>query len=333
MASNSSWSFSGSESLSKLVIILLVGLMVITEGCARQDVSHILQRGAASAPSATRLLAVYEPWFGSADHRDVGYSTQDPQVLRRQIDEARNMGISAFVVDWYGDRRPFLDKSFALLQEVAAQKQFLVSLMYDETEDNNGEATDDAIAAFDYAYNQYIGPEAPHRGSYLLYNGRPVIFIFPKRGRTDWNKVRAHVNTWPQPPILLYKDDPSAEFPDAFDGAYPWIHPGAKGWTADGSDWGKDYLQHFYQNMKDKYPNKIAVGAAWPGFDDRHAPWGLNRYMDARCGLTFQQSMQLFHASYQPEEPPPFLLIETWNDYEEGTAVERLNFTDCKRST
>jgi hypothetical protein len=332
MASNSSWSFSGSESLSKLVIILLVGLMVITEGCARQDVSHILQRGAA-APSATRLLAVYEPWFGSADHRDVGYSTQDPQVLRRQIDEARNMGISAFVVDWYGDRRPFLDKSFALLQQVAAEKQFLVSLMYDETEDNNGEATDDAIAAFDYAYNQYIGPEAPHRGSYLLYNGRPVIFIFPKRGRTDWNKVRAHVNTWPQPPILLYKDDPSAEFPDAFDGAYPWIHPGAKGWTADGSDWGKDYLQHFYQNMKDKYPNKIAVGAAWPGFDDRHAPWGLNRYMDARCGLTFQQSMQLFHASYQPEEPPPFLLIETWNDYEEGTAVERLNFTDCKRST
>jgi hypothetical protein len=25
----------------------------------------------------------------------------------------------------------------------------------------------------------------------------------------------------------------------------------------------------------------------------------------------------------------PFLLIETWNDYEEGTAVERASFTNC----
>lgn len=318
--------------MSKLVVILLVGLVIITDGCARQDFPHLLQRDAVSAQSATRLLAVYEPWFGSPDHRDVGYSSQDSAVLQHQIDEARNMGIAAFVVDWYGERRPFLDKSFALLQQVAEEKKFQVALMYDETEDDNGQGTDDAIAAFDQAYKQYIGPDAPHRGSYLLYNGRPVIFIFPKRGRTDWNQVRAHVNSWPQSPVLLYKDDPTAQFRNAFEGAYPWIHPGPKGWSADGSDWGRDYLDQFYRNMKDHYPDKIVVGAAWPGFDDRHAPWGLNRHMDAQCGQTFQEGMRLFHEAFESGNQPPFLLIETWNDYEEGTAVERLNFANCKRS-
>jgi len=313
------------------MLVLLVVLVVITDGCTRQEPKHLLQKSSLAGQSATRMLAVYEPWFGGADHRDVGYSSQDPQVLGHQIDEARNMGISAFVVDWYGDRRPYLDKSFALLQQVAEQKHFLVALMYDESEEDIGQSTDEAIIALDKAYRDYIGPHAPHRGSYLLYNGRPVIFVFPKSGHTDWNAVRQHVNGWQQPPVLFYKDDLSAQFRDAFDGVYPWIHPGSKGWTADGSDWGKDYLEKFYQNMKEKYSDKIAVGAAWPGFDDRQAPWTLNRFMDPQCGKTFQDGLQLFHESYVDGDAPAFLLIETWNDYEEGTAIERLNFANCKR--
>ena len=201
--------------MSKLVLALLVGIVVITDGCARQEPKHLLQKSALAGQTATRMLAVYEPWFGGPDHRDVGYSSQDPQVLGRQIDAARNMGISAFVVDWYGDRSPYLDKSFALLQQVAEQKHFLVALMYDESEEDVGQSTDEAMNAFDKAYRDYIGPEAPHRGAYLLYKGKPVIFIFPKSGHTDWNQLRQHVNAWQPPPLLFYKDDPSSQFRDA----------------------------------------------------------------------------------------------------------------------
>ena len=62
-----------------------------------------------------KILADYQPWFGDPDHIDVGYNSQDPNVLRKQIENARNMGIYAFAVDWYGSRRPFLDRSTALL--------------------------------------------------------------------------------------------------------------------------------------------------------------------------------------------------------------------------
>jgi hypothetical protein len=315
--------------LSKAIVALLLGCVAITNSCARKDAQRITQHHPRAPQGSPKVLAVYMPWFGDGSHMDVGYSSHDPQVLRRQIDEARNMGISGFVVDWYGDRRPFLDKSFALLEQVANEKHFHVALMYDETEDDNGEATEDAIRALTQAYQVYIGPKARARNAYLTYDGRPVIFVFPKHGHTNWNRVREQVNKWPSPPLLLYKDEPPAEFASNFDGYYAWVHPGSKGWAADGSNWGEPYLDDFYRNMKKKHPDKIVVGAAWPGFDDSHARWGLNRHMDSRCGKTLEDTMRLPRNYYDDSDPLPFLVIETWNDYEEGTAIEHRRFENC----
>jgi hypothetical protein len=68
-------------------------------------------------------------------------------------------------------------------------------------------------------------------------------------------------------------------------------------------------------------PDKIAVGTAWPGFDDTKASWGLDRHIDERCGKTFEDTLHLFHF-YNQVKPMPFLMVATWNDYEEGTAIE-----------
>ena len=75
--------------------------------------------------------------------------------------------------------------------------------------------------------------------------------------------------------------------------------------------------------MKSKYPDKIAVGAAWPGFDDSRAAWTLNRHMSARCGKTFEDSFAFSAAITTASNRFPSYIIVTWNDYEEGTAIER----------
>jgi hypothetical protein len=302
---------------------MLVLGVVLLDGCASHDVHQIMRQNFQSPNHSPQVLAVYMPWFGDASHMNVGYSSQDPAQLQRQIDQARNMGISGFVVDWYGNRSPYLDKSFATLERVADEKHFQVALMYDETENNNGQATGDTLDALDKAYKAYIGPDAPARNAYLTYQGRPVIFIFPKQGHTNWDRVRDEVKGWTAPPLLIYKDVPPEEYAADFDGYYPWVHPGKAGWSADGSDWGQQYLDAFYQRTKEKYPKAITVGAAWPGFDDSRAKWGLNRYMNPRCGKTFEETLQLFRSYYNQSESVPFLMVETWNDYEEGTAVER----------
>ena len=124
---------------------------------------HAMRQNPQAPNSWPKLLAVYMPWFGDHVHKDVGYTSYDPAVLRHQIQQARHMGISGFIVDWYGENSPFSDHNFALLQEAADENHFQVALLYNEPEDEDSQATDDAIAAFDKAYKSYIGPSAPHR--------------------------------------------------------------------------------------------------------------------------------------------------------------------------
>ncbi len=281
-----------------------------------------LRETAPPAGSPTQILAVYEPWFGHPQHINVGYSSQDPLALKRQIEQAKKLGISGFVVDWYGDREPYLDKSYALLQSVAVEEHFTVGMMYDESDKESEVATDDALVALDSFHEKYLAPEARGSQAYLRYQGRPVIFIFPKGGHTDWNRVRAETDKWNPRPLLIYEYR-STPFTPAFDGFYAWINPGEKGWAPDGSNWGEDYLRAFYQTMRTKYPDKIAVGAAWPGFDDRQASWSLGRRISRRCGETLTDTMKLYRENSPADNPLPFLLIATWNDYEEGSAIER----------
>jgi hypothetical protein len=301
------------------LILVTIAVLAFTSGCHRAGAYRALSQAVESPVQGATVVAVYVPWFGDPEHITVGYRTNDPAVLRRQMAKAKDLGVQAFAVDWYGDRRPFLDHTYALMQQVASQNHFRVALMYDETEEDTGHATEESLAAMAKAYEAYLHPGAPGRNAYLEYNGRPVIFIFPKRGRTDWNRVRAQVNNWPVPPLLLYKDDPPLQYANAFDGNYAWVHP-SREWRADGSDWGKEYLEGFYKKMQSR-PDKISVGTAWPGFDDTKASWSLDRHIAERCGKTFEDTLHIFH-SYNQLNPMPFLMIATWNDYEEGTAIE-----------
>ncbi len=305
-----------------------MALFMMASGCTTPGAHHILQQNVLAPGLYPKLLAVYMPWFGDHTHMDVGYSSQDPAVLRKQIQQARQMGISAFVVDWYGESNPYSDHNFALLQQVASESHFQVALLYNEAADEDSQATDDAIAALDKAYASYLGPAAKYRDAYLTYNGSPMIFIFPKSGHVDWNQVRQHCNTWDRPPLLIYKDQPQAQYANDFAGSYAWVQPGPGGWAPDGSNWGEAYLEDFYKTMQ-KHPDKIAVGGAWPGFDDSAAKWGLNRHMQSACGKTLDETLNFYQRYYDSSKPLPFLLIETWNDYEEGTAIERRSATDC----
>lgn len=267
------------------------------------------------------MIAVYEAWFGHPRHVSVGYSSQDPSVIKSQIHHAQALGISAFVVDWYGDREPFIDRGYALIQKLAAKSKFHVAMMYDEPNEEIG-ATDEAIADFTMFHDAYLSSNSPGHEAYLTYRGRPLIFIFPKGGHTDWSKVRALVGKWTPAPLLLYENLPGRDA-SAFDGFYAWVNPGDKGWQPSGSDWGGQYLREFYETMRDKYPDRMIVGGAWAAFNDSRASWGLNRHISSRCGQTFTDTFTFWRKDFPPDDPIPFIMIETWNDYEEGTAIER----------
>jgi hypothetical protein len=293
-------------------------LAFLLHGCLGSSPSPRLQY-TAKGPSP-ELLALYEGWFGEPNHLNVGYSSHDPHTIRDQIRKAKDMGISAFVVDWYGDRDPFVDQTYALVEKQAAKNKFHVAVMYDESDATDG-ATDAAIADLTMFHDSYLTTK-DGRNAYLTYEGRPVIFVWPHGDAVDWDKVRGAVNKWNPAPWLIDENLPGKYAKD-FDGFYPWVQPGPKGWTANGSHWGQEYLSSFYQTMAQKFPGKIIVGGAWAQFNDSKASWGLNRHIAARCGQTFRQTLNLWKGYVPAGQVIPFVMVETWNDWEEGTAIEK----------
>src|SRR6266496_3197204 len=130
-AQKDAWRFTVSK---RLLGVAIVCFMVGT-GCTTPGMHRPMQDNLQAPNAWPKLLAVYMPWFGDRDHIKVGYASYDTAVLRRQIEEARHAGISAFVVDWYGPSRAFTDHNFALLQTAADEAQFQVALLYNEPED------------------------------------------------------------------------------------------------------------------------------------------------------------------------------------------------------
>jgi len=292
-------------------------LFLLFHGCGATRAVELTHKAVGNAP---QTLAVYEAWFGHPKHISVGYSTNNPETVRTQMRKAKSLGITGFVVDWYGNREPFIDQSYAVIQKAAAKEKFTVALMYEEGDTDEG-ATDQVIADLTAFHDNYLLPNSPGHEAYLTYKGRPVIFVFPKGNHTDWAQVRTAVNKWSSPPWLMQENLPGPH-PEAFDGFYPWVNPGPDGWAADGSHWGERYLRDFYKNMAEKYSDKIVVGGAWPQFDDSRAAWSLNRHISARCGQTYRDALELWKEYFPTGQVIPFMLVQTWNDYEEGSQIE-----------
>src|SRR5208283_822987 len=110
--------------INRYRVISALVFLALPQACAHPGLRQELRQNvptAANGETAPQILAVYEPWFGHPRHISVGYSSHDPVVIRKQIDQAKALGISGFVVDWYGDREPFNDRTYAMMQTIAVE--------------------------------------------------------------------------------------------------------------------------------------------------------------------------------------------------------------------
>src|SRR5260370_22343260 len=167
------------DSHVRLPRLALLATALTFAGCHRADIHQTLRSANFRTPQGGPvLLAAYQPWFGRPGHINVGYNSQDPGVIERQITDAKNLGIRGFVVNWYGPRKDFEDHSYALLQQAASRSDFQAALLYDEDADDPGQGTDKVIADLQYAYDRYLGLHADaSRSAYLRYNGHPAVFM------------------------------------------------------------------------------------------------------------------------------------------------------------
>jgi hypothetical protein len=164
-----------------------------------------------------------------------------------------------------------------------------------------------------------------------------------------WDGIRTNFVNHGVNPYLIYESNPTHE---QADGSFSWVEPsgGATATTSAVQDnWG---TQAYIDSQLSAAASMLSSGTtggnglpktyfagAWKGFDDRMASWSPSwangapvpapvsapyypRTTSQRCGDnwmdTFAEPGKYFNTKLQL----PFLMIGTWDDYEEGTEVE-----------
>jgi hypothetical protein len=193
----------------------------------------------------------------------------------------------------------------------------------------------------DYANSTYFNSNA-----YLKVSGRPVVSFFIAESQylsqcntsscsvagtsctssTDcwaklWNAVRTHIQGYSQGnPMLLFRDSPGFTHQQT-DGAFAWKNHYRTNCSDPEDLLGLCSLDHFY--AKARTSTLQGWGAAWKGSGVTAAWDQSDPTIPLRCGTTWLQTLaEARNAGYSSSSQLPYLQVASWNDYDEGTAME-----------
>jgi hypothetical protein len=301
---------------------------LLVSACALAWPRRVLAR----ARLRREVLAFYYGWYGTAarsgqdihwqgidtDHKTIAdcpdypadgpYDSLDPAVIKRQVQQAKDSGITGFVASWWG-QKDRTDRQFPLLLDAA---EGLKMAPYIETATN----PDGLAADIAYLIQNYGKHEA-----WLKLDGKPVIFVFDRvlqsLGIAGWTAARAKAKVdaafvGPANNILEINDRRHA-----FEALhiYSMQFPLADAQTVDAS-WCADFCNTWVGAQKGL---KTTTATVMPGFDDHLLPdrTGKRPIVDRDNGKLFQN---LWDAAVAAK--PDWILVVSFNEWHEASQVE-----------
>jgi hypothetical protein len=276
---------------------------------SKVDLHSLLYVGA-----TTQIYAHFMPWFGDPRHMAVGYNSQDPAQVHRQITDMISRGIDGMIIDWYGSRDTFTNTTtLRVMAEAEKHPSFKFAIMIDKGAIKLSACPgctpqQTLIEQIHYVEKTFIPSPA-----YMHISGRPMITNFDVElhyPSVDWAAAAATTTT---NPIFIF-ENASGFTHGVTGGSYSWVMPST-------TDFGMAYMTKFYDAGLAS-PKLETIGASYKGFNDTLASWGLNRIMTQRCGHTWLDTFAKVNSLYNSTNQLDALQLPTWNDYEEGTEVE-----------
>ncbi len=290
------------------------------------------------------VLAWYEPWYDRANadsslrhwkpeylggQADTSlfefFSSRDPLVWEYDILLAWASGIDGFVVDWFGHKsyenngiNGLLDTADRLWERYNGQGfNFQIICSYNERTIGAIDTNMVYIADSLMTHPAYWGTREGRRRPLFIYN-QPEVTILPETYRTVAD------TTLPKDAFLAWNGVEDEIFVP-MDVVYPWVQTLPEKWDdLTGKDWGKPYLDQFYAraNSPAAQGNLLfGVRSVWPGYDDRSWTIGDKHWMSRRDTLTYRWTWEEAFA-YKGALDMPWILIETWNDHNRGSAIQ-----------
>lgn len=269
-------------------------------------------------PNGQRDLATaYYPLIGP-------YSSHDRDVFRYHLETAKSAGISIFLVLWYGPNTVDSDVHLPMMLDEAEAAGMRIAICYEEKVNwppyRQPESRQDIVDSFESDL-RYILEQYGDHPAYLRREGKPFVAQFNYWGQDEFGPryLQAHEfqAVFDHLPTSIYycrQNLDRLEMHPTIRSAYMWIKPDPA--------WIKDYT-FFAGRAESLYASgslDFFMGFVSPGFDDSGVSgWGGGQpRILARNGLDLLQQTMAMSTIGQPE----LIQIVTWNDWQEGTAVE-----------
>jgi hypothetical protein len=297
-----------------------------------------------------RLICEYQPWLGLSSHQSVGYNENNSATVSAQDSFMIAEGCDINLIDFYGSLDPnqnfnlattnavFADLSsrsgYPLKFGVMEDKGALISSCPTSNQTESATVTclqNALITDMDYIEKNYASS-----GVYFTDSGTPVVFTFiphsvwPVLTSTDWDaiwsSVKAHTDSYAAP--FKYTFEFGSFTTASYDnGRYGWPQPptyssSQQFWWGSSTSSSPTYLDTLYSAGL-MHPSQLTIGLIYKGFDDNSASWGKNRVTAQQCGQVLLKTANEITKYFGGSNPQiPYVQVATWNDYEEGTAIE-----------
>ena len=262
-------------------------------------------------------MAFYYAWYNPTDFSrgqmfdvpSTPYQSDDPGTILRQVQQARDAGITGFISSWWGKGNR-TDKNFATLLEVSKGTDF-ASTIYFETGAPGLGSEQEIVSQLQYVMSTYGA-----NPNFARVAGKPAIFFWnpSAAGSADtWRRIRSQVD-----PGGAWHWNVETDRPDGWLEVFDGVHLfSAASWTADATA--------TYKSMKAKVdaaaartgrPKVWAAGVA-PGWDNSRQGTS-SRVVVARDGGAYYSGR--WDAALASD--PGLITITSWNEWGEGTAIE-----------
>jgi hypothetical protein len=301
--------------------------------------------------SRESVLARYEPGFGGSyedftlhswssgvfDTSMIGfYNGLDSLVQDYEIMTAWASGIDGFVVNWYGKdsfentvAMGLLDRADQLYKKYHEYGfDFEIAMAYEELNENSLDSNFVYLSGSVLVHKAYWGTRRETRRPLFIQNSIENTLILPEE-YSDCADT-----TLPADCFFLW----NGVDPEAFGSmqvCYPEIQPTDSTWDPSGLEWGDAYLHSAYARLN-RLPNPgeqaFMMGVVWPGYDDRQWQGTRDHWIDRRDTLVYAGTWGKVHDYVLSDygRPMPWCLVESWNDFNQGTAIEPGNIWQYK---
>jgi len=263
------------------------------------------------------VLAFYYAWFDEntwtsglpADLPAQPYRSANPATIERQVTQAQNAGINAFVQSWYGPQveNNQTETNFSVLLDIAARHNFQAAVDVEVMAPffPNAASVQKALAT--------LMTTRVNHPAYLRYRGKPVIFFW-RQQRFDaatWAAIRTAVD--PDRNAWWIAEGLDLSYLDVFDGLHLYSIAWADNPAAELNKW-PPRIQ--------KVENRLGVDKLWvatvmPGYNDLKLGRADSFVRARNNGEFYRQTWNAARAS-----KPDMLIITSFNEWLEGTQIE-----------